>query len=407
MFAMPDLRRTFLTSASTAVYLLALFASAQETGSGACADVHVFLSRGNNEPYPGRQGKLVQAVCSGLDSCDYEDIAFDNALEVEYCSAIEAGRKAGIAQITAYHEKCPDAKLVVSGYSQGAHVVGDILGGGGGVFFQDCTTPTAAGLDPNSAPGNASKFASIGFSRPQGGLRHHGKMSRLILILSLVAAALLFGDTRHTAGQSFNTLAGAPFNGLFPRTGQQLAGLNGFAGVLRDWCQGDDPICAAGDGTRTYDVQHHLNYFDVYSGAAGEWVQSMLGETTSPSSSSTTALSTTTTSPEASSSTAIPTTTTTSSAAVSTSTSTLASILTLTSSSTTSSVVNSSIPTTSSSTPPTSTVSLTTLPEATNLSTTNSSSATPVNQGNGARVVVCLKLYLGLAALASVLFLIA
>ncbi|KAI4862348.1 carbohydrate esterase family 5 protein [Hypoxylon rubiginosum] len=377
MFAMPDLRRTFLTSASTAVYLLALFASAQETGSGACADVHVFLSRGNNEPYPGRQGKLVQAVCSGLDSCDYEDIAFDNALEVEYCSAIEAGRKAGIAQITAYHEKCPDAKLVVSGYSQGAHVVGDILGGGGGVFFQDCTTPTAAGLDPNSAPGNA------------------------------IAAALLFGDTRHTAGQSFNTLAGAPFNGLFPRTGQQLAGLNGFAGVLRDWCQGDDPICAAGDGTRTYDVQHHLNYFDVYSGAAGEWVQSMLGETTSPSSSSTTALSTTTTSPEASSSTAIPTTTTTSSAAVSTSTSTLASILTLTSSSTTSSVVNSSIPTTSSSTPPTSTVSLTTLPEATNLSTTNSSSATPVNQGNGARVVVCLKLYLGLAALASVLFLIA
>ncbi|XXH01366.1 hypothetical protein Hte_007726 [Hypoxylon texense] len=366
---MPALRRTLLASASAAACFLALATSAQETGAGACTDVHVFLSRGNNEPYPGRQSRLVAAICSGLGSCDYEDVAFDNALAVEYCSAVEAGREAGIAQITAYHEKCPDSKLVVSGYSQGAQVVGDILGGGGGVFFQGCTTPTAAGLDPNSAPGNA------------------------------IAAALLFGDTRHTAGQSFNTLAGAPFNGLFPRTGRQLAGLNGFAGVLRDWCQGDDPICAAGDGTRTYGVQHHLNYFDVYSGAAGEWVRSMVGGTTSPTSSSAAALSTTTTSAGISSSTAtsIATTTTTSSAVASASSAISTSTSTETSTST-------SVPVTSSSTSPTSTVSLTTSPEATDSSATASPSATP---DSGAGVNASFKLHLGLAALASVLFLMA
>ncbi|XDG05084.1 hypothetical protein ABKA04_004699 [Annulohypoxylon sp. FPYF3050] len=133
--------------------VLALVA-AQSTGTGSCTETHIFLSRGNNEPYPGRQGKLVEAICSGLSSCDYEDIVFDNALETEYCGAVEAGRKAGVDQITAYAKKCPDAKLVVSGYSQGAHVMGDVLGGGGGTFFQGCTTPAAKGLDAGSAPGN-------------------------------------------------------------------------------------------------------------------------------------------------------------------------------------------------------------------------------------------------------------
>ncbi|KAI0165236.1 carbohydrate esterase family 5 protein [Hypoxylon sp. FL1284] len=303
---MLDLKRAVLASAS----VLALVASAQETGTGSCTDVHVFLSRGNNEPYPGRQGKLVQAICSGVDSCDYEDIAFDNALEVEYCSAVEAGRKAGVDQITAYNKKCPDTQLVVSGYSQGAQVVGDILGGGGGTFFQGCTTPSTAGLDPKSAPGNK------------------------------IVAALLFGDTRHTADQPFNSLAGAKYNGLFPRTGEQLTGLNAFDDVLRDWCQGDDPICAAGDGSRNTVTEHHLNYFDVYSGSAGDWVKSKLGKTSSPSSSSSSssAEETSTTAATSSATSATPTSTgdaTTSSASVPITVSASLPITTLTTSMTT------------------------------------------------------------------------
>jgi hypothetical protein len=45
----------------------------------------------------------------------------------------------------------------VSGYSQGGQVVGDILGGGGGVFFQDCVEDKIAGLSPDSRPGSSSK----------------------------------------------------------------------------------------------------------------------------------------------------------------------------------------------------------------------------------------------------------
>ncbi|KAH9885961.1 carbohydrate esterase family 5 protein [Xylariomycetidae sp. FL2044] len=248
-FAVVSPRVAALASAAAAVAaVFPTVARAQSTGLDTCTDVHIFLARGNNEPYPGRQGTLVDAICSGLDSCDYEDIAFDNAIEVDYCVAIEAGVKAGTDQITAYNERCPDAKLVLSGYSQGAQVIGDILGGGGGTFFNGCTTPTTSALDADAAPGN------------------------------MIYAAALFGDVRHAADQSYDVLDGSSFAGVLARTGDSLAALNNFADVLRDYCQYADPICATGDGNREDTVvADHLNYFDKFSDAAGEWVKSMTG----------------------------------------------------------------------------------------------------------------------------------
>ncbi|KAM6525333.1 hypothetical protein FALCPG4_010888 [Fusarium falciforme] len=203
-----------------------------------CKDVHIFLAKGNNEPYPGRQGKLAGAICSGLDSCDYEDIQFYNPLEAPYCGSVFEGAKNGIQQITAYNKKCPDSKLVVSGYSQGGHVVGDILGGGGGVFFQDCVQEPNKGLDPKTRPANK------------------------------IVAAMIFGDTRHTANQPYNVLSGAGKDGLFPRPGDQLANLAKYGDVLRNYCVDTDPICAQGDVVET-----HLNYFDVFTDDVAGWVK--------------------------------------------------------------------------------------------------------------------------------------
>ncbi|OLN81210.1 Acetylxylan esterase 6 [Colletotrichum chlorophyti] len=216
-------------------------AKRQATGASGCRDVHIFLARGNNEPYPGRQGKLVTAICNGLESCDYEDIQFWNPLEAPYCQSVEEGVANGTSQITAYNKRCPESKLVVSGYSQGGHVVGDVLGSGGGTFFQDCQQKPDGGLDATKAPGNK------------------------------IAAALIFGDVRHTANQPYNYLSGAGNNGLFPRPENQLAGMRAFAGVLRSYCVDSDPICAGGDTSA-----NHLNYFDIYSEDAGKWVQEMV-----------------------------------------------------------------------------------------------------------------------------------
>jgi acetylxylan esterase len=206
-----------------------------------CADVHVFLSRGNNEPYPGRQGKLVDAICQGLESCDYEDIQMHNALSDEYCGAISEGTANGVNQVIAYNERCPSSKLVVSGFSQGAHVVGDMFGGGGGTFFQDCQSVATPNLPFNTPAGQA------------------------------IAAIVTFGDVRHTANQPYNYLDGATKWGLFPRNSQQLANAATFAGVWRDYCAGGDPICAGGDI-----VDEHLNYFDVYTPEVAEYVHQKL-----------------------------------------------------------------------------------------------------------------------------------
>ena len=128
-----------------------------------CSAVHIFIAKGWNETYPGRQGKLTGAICYGLDSCSYEDVLFSNTPEDDYCGSVTEGAINGVAQITAYAERCPQSQLVVSGYSQGANVAGDILGGGGGPFGTpplNCSVGYTDGLDPTTSPGNQSK--SIG-----------------------------------------------------------------------------------------------------------------------------------------------------------------------------------------------------------------------------------------------------
>jgi hypothetical protein len=227
---------------SSLLFLLATAAAADAHSIGIraseCKDVHVFLAKGNNEPYPGRQGKLAEAICDGYKSCDYEDILFNNPLEAPFCDSVTEGVVNGKKQITAYNKRCPDSKLVVSGYSQGGQVVGDILGGGGGVFFQDCVEDKIAGLSSKSRPGSS------------------------------IVAAMIFGDTRHTAGQPYNVLTGADNNGLFPRPADQLANLASYGDVLQAYCVKTDPICAQGK-----DVKTHLNYFDVFTDEVADWVK--------------------------------------------------------------------------------------------------------------------------------------
>lgn len=99
---------------------------------------------------------------------------------------------------------------------------------------------------------------------------------RLFFFLSyIVAAALLWGDVRHTASQSYNVLSGANASGYYPRTDTNLDNLNLFSSVLRSYCFSGDQVCAQGDEDGV-----HTSYFEDSVGLvddAASWVRSMVG----------------------------------------------------------------------------------------------------------------------------------
>ncbi|KXJ97300.1 Alpha/Beta hydrolase protein [Microdochium bolleyi] len=210
-----------------------------------CADTHIFLARGNNEPYPGRQGQLVAAICKGVDSCDYEDLLYSAKYTDLYCQIVYDGVIAGHQQLAAYASRCPKSKLILGGYSVGSQIVTDILGGAGGTFYNGCVQPEAAPLRRDTAPGN------------------------------MIAAVLVSGNVRHTGGQSYNTGTGSGMSGLFPRVGAQKEALDGWADILRDECIETDPICGNKKLTDGAVLGDHLNYFDRLNGNFASWVQKM------------------------------------------------------------------------------------------------------------------------------------
>ncbi|KAH6639962.1 Alpha/Beta hydrolase protein, partial [Truncatella angustata] len=206
-----------------------------------CAAVHLFLARGNTEPYPGRQSVLVAEVCDRVADCDYEDIVFKDGADDVYSESIYEGATNGYNQVNAYNARCPDAKLVISGYSQGGHVVSDILAGGGGSFFGSTEPGETPAVSASSAAGKAIK------------------------------AVTTFGNVRHTPDQPYNYGTGSANTSSNPRDEAQQAILLTYANVWRDYCQIGDPVCAHGD-VRT----DHTNYFDLFTYGAAEWIVSKL-----------------------------------------------------------------------------------------------------------------------------------
>jgi hypothetical protein len=129
--------------------------------SADCSTYHVFLARGSDEPYPGRLGNLTSEICSGLDDCSFESVEYPAKSTAwgpsVWCDSAGKGAKAGQAQMKGYAEKCPDAKLILLGFSQGGAVAQDILGGGGGKVFA-CEQDTNPALDATTAPGSNGTY---------------------------------------------------------------------------------------------------------------------------------------------------------------------------------------------------------------------------------------------------------
>lgn len=105
------------------------FSTRQELNT-TCDHIHYVIARGTTESYPGSLGSLLDILLARFPNSNYEDIVYPATQETSTNSYWE-GLANGTEQIKRYVDKCPDSKIVLMGYSQGALVVGDLLAGGG------------------------------------------------------------------------------------------------------------------------------------------------------------------------------------------------------------------------------------------------------------------------------------
>jgi acetylxylan esterase len=209
---------------------------AADQAATTCADVAIITARASTEAAgEGITGAAVtQIINTSNQNISRASVAYPATLN-NYNSSSLQGINALKSQLTAEVQNCPNEKIVLAGYSQGAHVVLDVLGGGQGGSLGTATPPIAANIS------------------------------------SHVTAVITFGDPRHVTNQAFD-LGSSNRNGRFPRSNAQLQTLGGFASRIHAWCDANDTFCASGSST-----QVHLTYLNRYQNAAASFVLGKIG----------------------------------------------------------------------------------------------------------------------------------
>jgi acetylxylan esterase len=201
---------------------------------GNCPDAHIIVTRASTEaPGEGIIGSLATAVTrASKQKITVEATDYPASLS-PYPPSVAAGTRALTTELTDEATNCPSTKIVMMGYSQGAHVIGDVLAGTGKV----------AGF---------TNFAAISPN-----------------ISGKVTAVVLMGDPRYLPNKSFNA-GTSKTKGLFPRGNDAL--LDPFAARIQSYCDTGDTFCASGNS-----VAVHLSYTGKYNNVAEKFVLGKIG----------------------------------------------------------------------------------------------------------------------------------
>lgn len=111
-----------------------------------CSAIHIITARASTEP-PGEGilSTLADLIQNSNQGVTRESVQYPATLN-NYVSSSTKGTTALTKQLTGYTQSCPNAKVVLLGYSQGAHIIGDTMCGGG----------EAPGLGPATPPIDAA-----------------------------------------------------------------------------------------------------------------------------------------------------------------------------------------------------------------------------------------------------------
>ncbi|KAJ3543417.1 hypothetical protein NM208_g3587 [Fusarium decemcellulare] len=172
-----------------------------------CADgLYMIVARGSDEPVgTGSSGLIAKGVAKKISGSHILGLDYP-ARSTEYEKSERQGAYAMHSAIVNYHKDCPDSRIALIGYSQGAQVASDVLCGGTGGSFNDI---------PPLSP---------------------------LLAGSNIVASVHFGDPTHTSEASFNRGTSAN-NGMLPRV---VTKCRPYAYRMVSYCDAGDPYCDNG-----------------------------------------------------------------------------------------------------------------------------------------------------------------
>lgn len=117
--------RTLVCLASTAGALSMGLIATPVGAAAPCSDVEVVFARGSNEPPgPGHLGQaFVDALQSRLPDRSVRLYPVNYPASNDFGNSAPAGERDAAAHIEATAAQCPDTRIVLGGYSQGAGVI--------------------------------------------------------------------------------------------------------------------------------------------------------------------------------------------------------------------------------------------------------------------------------------------
>ena len=211
-------------------------ALAVASSNSPCATVNIIVARASTEaPGDGVIGALAEEIQKGVKATVSQQAVVYPAALTPYEPSDTKGDEAIKAELEEEVSKCPGQKILLLGYSQGAQIVGDALGGGGG-------NAKDLGQGDGKETPPAAKSAT-----------------------EKVVGVIQYGDPRRIPGQSFDVGTDPGAEGIFPRLKNQL--LTAFAGDIQSYCDTGDPFCAKGD-----ELNAHLAYFEKFDKTAATFL---------------------------------------------------------------------------------------------------------------------------------------
>ncbi|OLN83435.1 Acetylxylan esterase 2 [Colletotrichum chlorophyti] len=199
----------------SALACLAPFAAFAQTQ--ACAPVNIIVARGSLEAQgAGLLGNIANTASSKIPGSVVTPLIYPAQLD-PYPPSVAAGVANMTTLLSEQAQQCPNTKIVLMGYSQGAQVSLDTLCG------------TSDGPNFNTTQAQAPAVGSK------------------------VAAIVLFGDPTYIANQTFSK-GTSKKNGIFPR--QDFSQCQELTSRIASFCDDADLFCASGQNLTV-----HLGYF--------------------------------------------------------------------------------------------------------------------------------------------------